>query len=173
MRTIEIKLYSYDELSDKAKQKVIEKLWDINVTFEWWDSIYEDAANIGLKLTGFDLDRDLNGEGHLTKSAKEVAELILNEHGESCETYATAKEFLKNRAKFFSEVSLDAYGDLKTTALEHELEDMEIQFKKNLLKDYANILQKEYEYLTERKQIIESIEANVYEFTEDGRLRNF
>lgn len=170
MKTVSVNLYSYAELSDKAKEKALEKLWDINVSFDWWDSTYEDAANIGLRIRAFDA---YHAEGELKESAKEVAEAILREHGEHCETYATAKEFLKNRAKFFSEVVLDTDGNLKTQALEDELEEMETNFKKDLLENYATILQGEYEYLTGRKQVIEAIEANAYEFTEDGKLRNF
>ena len=41
-----------EKLSDKAKQKAIEKFYDINVDYDWWDSVYEDAKNIGLKITG-------------------------------------------------------------------------------------------------------------------------
>ena len=51
-RTIRTKVYLFSELSDQAKQKVIEDNYDINVDYEWWESAYEDAANIGLKITG-------------------------------------------------------------------------------------------------------------------------
>ena len=55
--TTEHTVYKFDELDESTKQAAIEKLWDINVDYEWWEFTYEDAANIGLKITEFDLDR--------------------------------------------------------------------------------------------------------------------
>ena len=49
-RTIRTKVYLFSELSEKVKQKVINDNYDINVDYEWWESAYEDAANIGLKI---------------------------------------------------------------------------------------------------------------------------
>jgi len=51
------KVYKFSELSEKAKETVLEKQWDINISYDWWDSTYDDAANIELKITGFDIDR--------------------------------------------------------------------------------------------------------------------
>lgn len=64
MRIKEIKVYAFDELSDEAKDKAINKLYDINVGYEWWDSIYEDARNIGLEIESFDIDRGSFVKGH-------------------------------------------------------------------------------------------------------------
>ena len=52
------KVYPFDELSEDAKQRALESLFDVNVYYEWWDSTHEDAALIGLKITEFDVDRD-------------------------------------------------------------------------------------------------------------------
>ena len=57
MKTKTINLYSFDELREESKKKAIQNLWDINVDYDWWQFIYDDAKQIGLKLTGFDLDR--------------------------------------------------------------------------------------------------------------------
>ncbi len=45
---------------------------------------------------------------------------------------------------------------------------MEKEFLNTLLQDYAQILQKEYEYLMSDEMVDESIIANEYEFNEDG-----
>ena len=37
MRTIETKIYTFNELSDEAKVKAIDNYRDINVDHEWWD----------------------------------------------------------------------------------------------------------------------------------------
>jgi hypothetical protein len=93
MRVIETKAYTFDELSDDAKAKAISELSHINVDYDWWESTYEDAKNIGLKITGFDLDRRRHAIGEFTLSAAEVMANIFANHGEGCETYKTAKAF--------------------------------------------------------------------------------
>ena len=99
MRTITttVEAYKFEELSEKAKEKALQKLLNINLDHNWWDSEYEDAANIGLKLTAFKLDRNKHAEGFFCNSATEVADKIMSEHGNQCETYKTAFNFLNER----------------------------------------------------------------------------
>jgi hypothetical protein len=156
MKKVTINLYKFEELSEEAQQKAIEKLSDINVDYEWWESTYEDAERIGLKITGFNLDRNRHATGELITSAGEVVEKILSEHGDQCETYKTA---LKYKDSF------------QNTSDEDEgIEDTEDKFLKDLLEDYSIILQNESEYLQSKEAIIETIKANDYDFTEDGKL---
>jgi type I restriction-modification system DNA methylase subunit len=52
-------LYTFDELSETAKEKALEVYRDINLNFDWWDGTYEDAKNIGLKIDDiFTLQKD-------------------------------------------------------------------------------------------------------------------
>lgn len=164
-RTIRTKVYLFNELSEKAKQKVIEDNYDINVDYEWWYSIYEDAANIGLKITGFDIDRGSYCNGGFTLSANEVAANIFRDHGESCETYKTATEFMNEWQPVFAEYMTEPEN---MGELEDKMQDIEDDFLKSLCEDYLILLQNEYEYLTSEEAIIETIEANGYEFTQDG-----
>ncbi len=154
MRIKETKVYSFDELSEDAKQTALEKLYDINVPYEWWDGIFEDATHVGIKLTEFDIDRGSYCRGEFYKYPEDVARMILQEHGEDCETYKTAKEFLVSSAR----------------AKDDEVEDLDAEFRRDILEDYRILLQKDFEYLTSEEAIIETIEANEYEFTGDGRL---
>jgi len=163
MKTKIINIYSFNELSEEAKQKAIEKLSDINVSFDWWKSTYEDAEIIGLKITGFDLDRNRHATGHLILSFAETVANILKEHGPKCETYKTAEKYMKQWEPVFSKY-------METEEGEGELMEIEEDFLKELLEDYSIILQNEYEYLQSDEAIIGTIEANEYEFTEDGKL---
>ena len=62
MKTIEIKLYTFSELSEDAKQKEIGSLYDINLDDDWWDNAYEDAKSIGVDIDSFDTDNhSING----------------------------------------------------------------------------------------------------------------
>jgi hypothetical protein len=60
------------------------------------------------------------------------------------------------------------YDTLRAQAdnLEDEIEDL----RQSLCEDIYSELSKEYDYLTSREAIIETIEANDYDFTEDGKI---
>lgn len=161
MRTIRIKLYKFSELNEDAKQKAIEHLWDINVDSEhWYSGIMDDAENIGLKITDSD---EQYVKGEFTLAANEVAANIFRDHGETCETYKTAQSFMAEWQPIF-----DKYMD--TEDGEDKLMDIEDEFRKSLCEDYRIMFSKEYEYMTSKQAIIETIEANEYEFTKDGKL---
>lgn len=187
MRTIEIKAYQFSELSEEAKQKVLESLYDLNVDHDWWDYIYDDAKNVGIKIKGFGLDRNKGCEGELYDDAETVAEKILKEHGKACETYKTAQRFLDDLATLRDnaktefedyevnnpekdEREYEDYDDFFGDNFEDDFDELCEEFEKSILSDYADMLEKEYEYLTSEEAIIETIEANDYEFDENGKM---
>lgn len=165
MRIAEVKVYKFDELSDKAKEKAIRKLYDINVDYDWQETTYEDADRVALKITSFSLDRNRHAKGNFIDYAVDTARKILEEHGNKCETYKTATIFLQKIKDKEKEVGDDEYY-----VIEEECAKIEEEFLKSILEDYSIILQKEYEYQTSEKAIIETIKANEYEFTEDGKM---
>jgi len=167
MKTIEISLYKFQELSEQAKQNAIEKLSNINVDHEWWDSIYEDAKNVGIKLQYFDLQRNKSATGEFINSPKDVASKIIKEHGNQCDTYKTAIKFLSEIEKINSR---EIGNTEEEERQESDIEDANEDFLKDILHDYANILENECEYLQSEDAIIETIEVNEYDFTEDGKL---
>ena len=170
--TVTREIYTFEELSEKAKEKALRKLSNINLDHDWWQFEYEDAANIGLKLTAFDLDRNKHAEGFFLNSATEVADKIMKEHGNECETYKTAFNFLNERdtlvRKFSDGVNFDIVTEENAYQFDQEADELEEQFLEDLLSDYSDILQKQYEHLYSDEAIIETIEANAYEFTEEG-----
>lgn len=170
MKIIETKVYKFEELNEEAQEKAIEKLYDINVDYDWWDGVYMDAERIGLKLTGFNIDRGYC-HGEWIEDPVTVANKIIEEHGPDCETYKDADNFLteynnivENAEKDDDEIFLDEYG------VEDELEELEDEFLNTLLEDYRIMLSKEYDYLTGAEAIKETISANDYDFLENGEL---
>jgi len=113
MRTVTTvtKVYTFDELSEAAKQKVLEDFAEFQVSYEWWKSVYDDAARCGLKITSFDIDR----------------------------------------------------GNIEAEETEYPIDTAKLK------KEYLSILKKEYEYLTSKESLIETIKANEYEFTAVGK----
>ena len=149
-------LYKFSELSEKAKEKAIDRLYDINVNHGWWDFTYEDAKTVGLKITEFDIDRGSHCKLHFELSPLNVASKIVENHGDKSGTYLAAMEYL------------DLISGLDDDAEEHET--LTDDFRRTLSEEYLSILRNEYEYLTSRGAVIETIESNDYEFTEDGKL---
>lgn len=163
-------LYTWDELNEEAKEKALEKLYDINVRFDWWENTYTDAQEIGLKLTGFDICRGNYCNGEFILSACEVAQNIFNHHGDKCETYKTATDFMQEWQPVFDAYMDETSPDYESYESEGRLQELEAGFLKSLLEDYLVILRKEFEYLTSEEAIIEAIQANEYEFDDAGHL---
>ena len=109
MRTIEIKVYKFDELDKQTKEKVIENYRDINVEdLSWYYWIQEDFNRLGLEIQAFDLDRgnyaDIEiGDFQIT-SIK-----IIEEFGDSVPIKQTAKNYLNEWA---SAHKIRMYNDL-------------------------------------------------------------
>lgn len=170
MRIKETKVYTFNELSPEAQEKAMERLSDINVDYEWWDAVYEDASNIGLKIEEFDIDRGAYARGNFILSPEEVAANIIRDHGDMTETYKTAKSFLAEHDPIYAEYMNEESEHYESPESEDKLQELEEEFLKSLLEDYRIMLSKEYDYLTSEEAIKETIEANEYEFTEDGRI---
>lgn len=174
MRKIETFAYTFNELSAAGKEEAINNLRDINVDYDWWVDIYEDAKIAGLKITSFGLDRDRNAKGEFTESAEECARLIMYCQGEDRGTFKTALNFLAERSelvkKYSDGINTDIVAEGNENDFDDECDDLEDDFLKSILKDYAIILQERSEYLQTDKLVIETIEVDGYEFTEEGKL---
>lgn len=145
MTIVETQAYLFDELEEEAKEAARYWFRTDYPDYDWWECIYEDAANVGLKITSFELYRGGDIDGHCTEEAKRVARNIYMEHGLECRTWKTARSWL----------------------YQHEWDDD--QFTREILYDYLFMLRDEYEYLFSDEQVDESIRANEYLFTESGR----
>ena len=165
MKTIkkEYTVYKFSELSEEAKDKAISNEYDINVNYDWYQFTYEDAEQIGLRITEFDIERGNYAKGKFLESAKDTALYIINTHGKDTETYKDAANYLSEYDKL--DKSTPPEDDIDT-------EDIDNDFLRTLLEDYRIILSKEYDYLTSKQAIIETIEANDYDFNEDGSIFN-
>jgi hypothetical protein len=161
-RKIVIEVFRFDELSNRAKETARDAFREHNLDYEWWESTYEDAANIGLKLTGFDLGRGDSADGKFTRSAIDVAKAIVKDHGEGCETYKDAVAYIDARQEILKRGK--DVDDEQFLALE----DLDEKFLKTMLGDYLDILRKEEEYLQSNESIDELLAE--HEFYKDGRL---
>ena len=150
MRQEIINLYSFDELSDRAKETARNNYRMHALDYEWWDGVYEDAERAGLKITSFDLGGRQSITGELTGDISDTLQHIMVEHGRQCDTYKLMQEFYWRRH----------IGDSMDEA----------EFTRQLLEEYRIMLDHEYEYLLSDECIDESLTANEYEFTENGEI---
>ena len=159
-KTISTEVFFYDELkSEQAKEKALNWMLEAGYHDDWWNNIYEDAQNIGLKIKSFDLDRNRNATGQFINGAQETANKIIAEHGKSCETYKTAKKFLAEFDRLNNMTDID----------ESLLQESEETFLAEILEDYSIILQKESEELSSREYLETMIKDNEYTFTAEGK----
>ena len=174
MKTVTITLYKFDELPAEAQEKAISKYFHINVDYVWWDYIYGDAWNINLKIMEFDLDRSYDIEGSLMYDALDTVTLIRSNHGSDTDTYQLAEQYVsdynKSIDKFCNTRDIKDISSDKFDDFEAELEPYSEQFEVDLLNCYWRMLRDEYEYLTSEEQIKETLIANEYDFTIDGRI---
>lgn len=56
MQQVTVNAYTFDELSDKAKDMARETFRHVNVGHEWWDFIFEDLDTVAA-LLGIEIDR--------------------------------------------------------------------------------------------------------------------
>ena len=152
MRIKSYKVYKFSELSEKAKEKAIEKFrYNQDLSFTW-ETTQEDAKNIGLDLTGIERG---DMRGYFENSAEDCIAKILKEHGKKCETYKTALQYKK---------------ELKNEKDEDKHDDIKEEFLRSILEDYRIMQEKDEEYQISEEEITETIEANDYEFTEEGDI---
>ena len=192
-------LHRFDGLSEKAQEKALEKLYDINIEYDdWYDLDYyaENLAAIGFEkaeifFSGFSsrgdgacFDADVNVEKALN------AFLMCNHPARNFDVAAYEKWLiLAERGTIGAHIRKvgphNRYSHANTRDLELDCDfsqktwdklglgacqDLLESIRYDACQEIYSSLEKEYEYLTGREAILETIEANEYEFTEDGGI---
>lgn len=169
MRTVRIKVYKFKELSKEAKDKALSSLLDINVDYDWWSAVYEDAERAGLYITEFDQYYNCKGkfDDNISDAAFHCACYISENHGEESATYKVAKRYLIEHENMQKNATADNNGESFNYL---DFSDIDEILLRSLLLEYGKILSNEYDYLTSESSVVETIESNDYEFTESGKL---
>jgi hypothetical protein len=168
MKIIETAVYNFEELNDKAKEKARKWWMEISASDDWHEFTYEDAEEVGLQITAFDLDGRGYCKGHIFTSAPECAEYITENHGKNCSTHATAQKYLA-ALKVLGDSCDAECGSEERTAWEETRAEIDQNFERGLLGDYLKMLRDEYEERNSNEFIDDAITANEYTFTIDGK----
>ena len=165
----QITVYTFAELSSDVQDKIVSRFADINVDFDWWECVYEDAERVGLKISGFDL-YPMNIAIEFTDDAVFTAAKILSEHDGDTRTLALAFDAGRDDLvkKHSDGIRLDIVAEDNEDAFDTECADLEADFLRALGREYLSILEDRYEYLTSREAIVETIEVNDWLFTVEG-----
>lgn len=169
MKQVTTNTFLFEELSPEGQQKALENYYDINVDYDWWDWIYDEIEPLGIHIIGFDTYR-----GSISIELSLSTPRVWDNLTAFVETDAPNDEKLQDIIDRCNVLirrlndnplcpSADSYNediwDKMTEVLIEELE-----------KYYLGILSQEYDYQTSKEAIKESLIANEYYFTEDGKI---
>lgn len=100
MKTIQINLYSFEELDDNAKQKALKAYHDLNTDYNWWEFIYDDFISI-CDYLGISVDKEAihfegfysQGDGSSFGAEVDLSKLLKSIKIEGWREYAPKQEF--------------------------------------------------------------------------------
>lgn len=168
----------YNELTEEQKLKVLENLSDLNVVHGWWESTYDDIER-QLEILGFsDIKINFTGFWSQGDGASFTAKFSVPETKHEMNKRIKAFKEYSPEDKLFNFETLSFLKEDKGTEIEiyridHRYSHYNTiscdysglkEFAREFSKDIYKRLEKEYEYLTSRETIEETIEANDYEF---------
>ena len=196
MRIAKKKVLKFDELSDEVQEKVIQYFRENFFNYEWWDSVYEDAKEIGKRI-GVDISNIYfsgfwsQGDGacfegsytykkQAVKKVKEyapkdeelyriVVELQKIQKQVFYSITASVKQSGHYYHKYCTDINVDMAENIKQKKFA-ELEDAICELLRDFMDWIYQQLRVQCEYLTSEEAIKETIEANEYEFTADGKI---
>ena len=182
----------YDELSEEAKDQAIEELADINVGYDWWESEVEFVRGEWLEKYGIDFEPDglcfdlsYSRQLYFTRGkiwvddprrllaampggASILLELIFSDNEDNEFPFGFGFEtYYHGGGNGRTVLQLTDYRDAEAP---EELPFDEGEWFEDLCKDFWRVLEKEWECLTSREAIEDTIRANEFHFSEDGKL---
>lgn len=176
MRIIETRAFQFEELDSQTQEKVIENNRTMNVDSDWWYECEIDnfKHEMGIKINEFDIYRKTI---NITiEDSFDTAQGIVNFFGEESSFVKTAKTFIKDRdalVKKYGEGNEKEGYSVKEeywSVFDEEIEYLEEEFRREIADEILSMLTLEYEYQTSDDGIKETIIANEYEFTEEGKM---
>lgn len=195
MKTIEITLYKFQELSEDAKQTAIEKCRENEnyLNYEWYDGIYEDFKTIA-GLMGVTIDNIYwsgfysQGDGACfegsyqyekgsVKAVKEYAPVDVELHSIVERLQAIQKRnfygvlaYIKHSGHYYHAncTNINVEHNYNSVSISGDTEDEVIICLRDLMRWLYAKLESEFDYLNTDESIAEHLEANEYEFEAGG-----
>jgi len=188
MKKITINLYEFKELKPEIQDKVIEKYYDLNVEYEWWNYIVDEWKEKLEKLGYYEIEIFFSGFYSQGDGASFKAEVNLVKYVKQTKQQTKYKSLdLENfkavitkaghyEHEYTMDSTIEDWSEKDTTEkqikLINELENEILENSREYARKIYAELKNQYEYLTSRKAIVETIEANEYTFEANGTMRN-
>jgi hypothetical protein len=189
MKEVTINAYRYDELSDKAKENVL-NYYASNIFPHWWyESAYDDSKEFCLEIQEFDIYRNYckakfmydadetakaiieNAGGELLKIAedwkKEVSELF-----KGYSDYDKYQEWLRERDYTLDDLEFEDWV-IEETGYQDDKESSANDFLSELEGYYLRVLKTEFDYYNSEEYIEDYLEANDYLFDINGKVLDY
>lgn len=177
------------------KQKIFEKHWDINLHDQWFDFVYEDIKDCA-KQIGIDIDKiyfsgfSSQGDGAMFEGSYRYSKgcrTAIKQHApQDAWLHQIAEDLFQVQRKYFYTVQAQVqhrghYYHENCTAWSidndeyfggdvNENEDDVIEPLKDFMRWMYKQLEKNYDYLTSKEAITETLESNEYDFNEYGEI---
>ncbi len=194
MREAKIKLYQYEELSEEAKQKVIENMQkdDSFLMYDWYTFIYEDFKDRmyqeysctvdDIYFSGFWSQGDgasftgsISIKDYIEKTKQKSKYRSLYKYLEEYEPFVDIRQqgnYSHENTMYFDDHFFLEGTEKQSDQLYKLMDEIEETFREEARQLYKK-LEDEYEYLTSDECIKEEIINAEYEFYADGRQPNF
>jgi len=199
MRTItSVKtVYNFSELSEEAKEHVIETLHDINTDSNYWHDSTIDQFHSILNILGFNYTKIYysgfwsQGDGacftcdSFNYQAGSIKELK-KEYPQWVELHEFLDTFMAALKKYFYNIDIklthsgmyyhenSVSTDITINRDGAWISDEGHELFEDILRDFMRLiyksLEEEHDYLSSKESIIETIECNEYEFTAEGDM---
>jgi hypothetical protein len=191
--------YSWDELSDQAKEKAIERNRDINIDNSWHDEVINDATedlfndgveDVEILYSGFHSQGDgASFTGRVRDPKKWLKAIGMENIPQEVEDLIYAR-IDRESSRYYHELTVGLIFQFETddsvlftypfgpeVPMEFNLVELEDEIgrkgekwlKSTCRKIYSD-LEKEYESLTSDDAVEDSLLANDYEYDEDGNI---
>ena len=181
MREMNVTVYSFDELSEEAQERAINELRPVDIEPYWYEDTFDTIRAAG-KLLGLDIDR-IHFDTDLYcifdasyEYVRGAAKAVKAEFPQDTKLHGIAKDLQALQKRHFYSLScaVREARDMNRYSCFRFGEDYECEDLGDIIDDFAHwaqiLLRDEYKYLTSDDAVKETIEANGYEFTEDGKL---
>jgi len=180
MRTEEIKIYNFEELSVEAQEKAIEDTRNSEgyLDYEWYDFLYEDfhekLEEIGVSCKTFYWDLYHNNfyldspniddiKKFIKKAGAEKILILKNLEVEKGEYWDEIEDGLYSAGIVSEEYRTDVYD----SGID-ELDEILTEKLQEILNGFLNSLKESFDYLNSDEAVKEHLIINEYEFEEDG-----
>lgn len=185
MKTITINAYQYNELSDKAKERVYQDYLHNGVDDCWYEYTYFDANQFYLDIEVFDvyinyIDIKFKGDAEDTAKAivdgagGELLELAkdwqkeVNDLFKSYSDYDKYQEWLREMDYTLDDMEFEDWV-LEESGYQDDKESINADFLKQLGEYYLNYLKSDYDHITSEEYVADLCECNDYWFDINGK----